>query len=61
MIIIALVLALVKKKPTTTWTRQDMLLMLMNVTSNPLEKGRRKQVHNQKLASKFCNPLQDTD
>ena len=38
-----------------------MLLMLMNVTRNPLEKGRRQQVHKQKLVSKVCNPLQDTN
>ena len=38
MIIIVLMLALVDK-PTMTWTRMNMLLMLMNETSNPLEKG----------------------
>ena len=38
MIVIALVLALVEK-PTTTWTQLNMLLMLMNVTSNPKRKG----------------------
>ena len=38
MIIIALVLALVEK-PMTTWTWLNMLLMLTNVTSNPIEKG----------------------
>ena len=38
-----------------------MLLMLMNVTSNPLEKGIRKQVHNKKLVRKFCNLLQRTN
>ena len=37
-----------------------MLLMLMNVTSNPMEKGIRQQVHNQMLVSKFCNLLQRT-
>ena len=58
MIIIALVLALVEK-PMTTWTWMNMLLMLTNVTSDPMEKGIRQQVHNQKLVSKFCNPLQD--
>ena len=26
-------------KPTMTWTWMSMLLMLMNETSNPLEKG----------------------
>ena len=31
-------LALVDK-PTMTWTRMNMLLMLMNETSNPMEKG----------------------
>ena len=44
MIIIVLMLALVDK-PTMTWTRMNMLLMLMNETSNPLEKGIRQQVH----------------
>ena len=44
MIIIALMLALVDK-PTMKWTRMNMLLMLMNETSNPLEKGIRQQVH----------------
>ena len=44
MIIIALMLALVEK-PTMTWTRMNMLLMLMNVTSNPMEKGIRQQVN----------------
>ena len=47
MIIIALVLALVEK-PMTTWTWLNMLLMLTNVTRNPMEKWIRKQVHNQK-------------
>ena len=61
MIIIALVLALVEKKPTTRWTWLNMLLMRTNVTSNPLEKGIRQQVHNQKLVSKFCNLLQRTN
>ena len=32
-------------KPTMTWTRMNMLLKLMNVTSNPLEKGIKQQVH----------------
>ena len=45
MIIIALMLALVEK-PTTTWTLLNMLLMLMNVTSDPMKKGIRQQVHN---------------
>ena len=45
--IIALMLALVEK-PTTTWAWLNMLLMLKNVTSNPLEEGIRKQVQNQK-------------
>ena len=31
-------LALVDK-PTMTWTWMNMLLMLMNETSNPMEKG----------------------
>ena len=61
MIIIALVLALVEKKPTTTWTWLNMLLMLTNVTSNPMEKGIRKHVQNKKLVSKFCNLLQRTN
>ena len=60
MIVIASVLALVEK-PTTTWTWLNMLLMLTNVTSNLLEEGIRKPVHNQKLVSEFCNPLQDID
>ena len=60
MITIALVLALVEK-PTTTWTWLSMLLMPMNVTSNPMKKGIRQLVHNQKLVSKVCNPLQDTN
>ena len=60
MIDIALVLALVGK-PTTTLTWLNMLLMLTNVTSNPLGKGIRKPVHNQKLVSKFCNLLQRTN
>ena len=52
MIIIALVLELVEK-PMTTWTWLNMLLMLTNVTNNPLEKGIRQQFHNQRLVSKF--------
>ena len=44
-----------------TWTWMNMLLMLTNVTSNPLEEGMRQPVHNQKLVSKVCNPLQDTN
>ena len=60
MIVIALVLALVEK-PMTTWTWLNMLLLLTNVTSNPLEKGIRKQVHTQKLVSKLCNLLQRTN
>ena len=60
MIVIALVLALVEK-PTTTWDWLNMLLMLTNVTSNPLGKGIRQPVHNQKLVSKFCNLLQGTN
>ena len=43
MIIIALMLALVEN-PMTTWTRMSMLLMLLNVTSNPLERGIKQQV-----------------
>ena len=60
MIIIALMLELVEK-PTKTWTWLNMLLMLTNVTSNPMEKGIRQQVHDQKLVSKFCNLLQRTN
>ena len=60
MITIALVLKLVEKT-MTTWTWLSMLLMLMNVTSNPMKKGIRKLVHNQKLVSKVCNPLRDTN
>ena len=48
MIIIKLMLELLEK-PMTTWTWLNMLLMLTNVTSNPMEKGIRKQVKNQKL------------
>ena len=47
MIIIALVLALVEK-PTTAWTWLNMLLMLMNVTSNPMEKGIKQLVQDKK-------------
>ena len=60
MIIIALVLTLVEQ-PTTTRTWLSMLLMLMNVTSNPMKKGIRQQVQNQKLVTKFCNLLQRTN
>ena len=60
MITIALVLALVEK-PTTTWTWLSMLLMLINVTSNPMKKGIMEQVHKQKLVSKVCNLLQRTN
>ena len=60
MIIIALVLALVEK-PTTTWTWLNMLLMLTNVTRNPMGKGIRQQVQDKKLVSKFCNLLQRTN
>ena len=60
MIVIALVLALVEK-PTTTWTWMNMLLMLTNVTNNPLEKGIRQPVHNKKLVSQFYNILQGTN
>ena len=38
-----------------------MLLMLMNVTSNPLEEGIKQKVHKQKLVNKFCNLLQRTN
>ena len=31
------------------------------MTSNPLEKGIRQQVHTQKLVNKFCNLLQRTN
>ena len=59
MITIALVLALVEK-PTTTWTWLNMLLKLTNVTSNPMKKGMRQQVHNQKLVSKILqSPTKD--
>ena len=60
MVIIALVLALAGK-PTTTWTWLNMLLMLMNVTRNPMEKGIRQQIQDQKLVSDFCNLLQETN
>ena len=42
-IIVALMLAL-EEKPTMTWTRMNMLLMLMNETNNPMEKGVKQQV-----------------
>ena len=58
--IIALMLALVEK-PMTTWTWLNMLLMLTNVTSNPMEKGIKQQVQDNKLVSKFCNLLQRTN
>ena len=60
MVIIEFVLELVGK-PTTTWTWLNMLLMMTNVTSNPMEKGIRQQVHNQKLVREFCNLLQETN
>ena len=60
MIIIELMLALVEK-PMTTWTWLNMLLMLTNVTRNPMEKGKRQQVQNKKLVRKFCNLLQRTN
>ena len=60
MIVIASVLALVEK-PMTTWAWMNMLLMLINVTSNLLEEGIRQPVHNQKLVRKFCNLLQRTN
>ena len=60
MVIIGLVLELVGK-PTKTWTWLNMLLMLMNVTSNPTKKGIRQQAQNQKLVSKLCNLLQRTN
>ena len=60
MVNIALVLELVEK-PTTTWKWLSMLLMLMNVTRNPMEKGIRKQIQDQKLVSDFCNLLQETN
>ena len=60
MVNIALVLALVEK-PTKTWEWRNMLLMLTNVTSNPMEKGMTQQVQNQNLVSKLCNLLQWTN
>ena len=60
MITIALVLALVEK-PMKTWTWLSLLLMSMNVTSNPMKKGIRQPVHNQNSVSKVRNPLQDTN
>ena len=60
MITITLVLELVEK-PTTTWTWMNMLLMLTNVTRNPMEKGIRQQVQNQKLVSNFYKLLQRTN
>ena len=38
-----------------------MLLMLVNVTSNPMKKGIRKKFHNQKLVRKFYKLLQRTN
>ena len=58
--IIASVLPLVEK-PTTTWEWLNMLLMLMNVTSNPMEKWMRQQVEDKKLVSNFCHLLQETN
>ena len=58
--IIALMLALVEK-PMTTWTWLNMLLMPTNVTNNPMEKGIRQQVQNQKLVRESCNFLQETN
>ena len=60
MIVITLVLELVEK-PTTTWTWLNMLLMMMNVPSNPMAKGIRQQVQNQNLVRKFYNLLQRTN
>ena len=37
-----------------------MLLMLMDVTSNPME-GITQQIQDQKLVSEFCNLLQETN
>ena len=59
--IIALILELVGKKTMTTWTWMNMLLMLMNVTRNTMEKGIRQQVQNENLVGKFCNLLQRTN
>ena len=41
MVVLALMLTLVEK-PMTTWAWLNMLLMLMNVTRNPMEKGVRQ-------------------
>ena len=60
MVIIALLLELVGK-PMTSWTWLNMLLMLTNVTNNPMEKGIRQQVQNQKLVREFYNLLQETN
>ena len=60
MVVIALMLELVEK-PTTTWTWMNMLLMLMNVTRNPMEKGIRQQIQDHKLVSKFYNLLKETN
>ena len=60
MIIIALMLALVAK-PTMTWTRMNMLLMLMNETSNPMERRGKATSPGQKLVSKFYKLLQRTN
>ena len=60
MIIIVLMLALVEKT-NDDMDRINMLLMLTIVTNNPMKKGIRQPVHNQKLVSKVCNPLQDTN
>ena len=45
MIIIVLMLALVNK-PTMTWTRMNMLLMLMECDQQPYGGGLKQQVHN---------------
>ena len=59
MTVIALVLALVEK-PTTTWTWLNMLLMLMNVTRNPMEKGIKQQVHKYKVGEQILqSPAKD--
>ena len=44
-----------------TWTWMNMLLMLTDETSNPMEKGIKQQVQDKKLVSKFCNLLQRTN
>ena len=49
------------EKPTTTWACLNMLLILMNVTNNPMKKEVKQQIQDQKLVSNFCNLLQEAN